>query len=177
MTIAGVARSGSPNQHEPAPCERLGSGSDRGPGRPCGKPQVSNLTYASVSAAAANRGAGGFGTYFKDIQGQRVAWSGRAVEVRTEHGDEFVEVNLLAVDVDGLDGGTTDPDVVFPVSASVADGMIAGTEVTFTGTIENFEWIGGRPAAAPRRQAGPVAGHADVGQGGRHGARRPSAAR
>jgi hypothetical protein len=111
----------------------------------CGEPKVSNLSYASVRAAAEGKDETAFRSYFKDIKGQRVAWSGRVVEVKTEHGDEFVEVTLLEVDVDGLDGGTTDPDVVFPVSASFAEGMVAGSEVAFTGSIEDFEWVNRRP--------------------------------
>jgi hypothetical protein len=111
----------------------------------CGEPKVSNLTYASVRAAAEGKDEAAFRNYFKDIKGQRVAWSGRVVEVKTEHGDEFVEITLLEVDVDGLAGGTTDADVLFPVSASFAEGMVAGSEVAFTGSIEDFEWVNRRP--------------------------------
>ncbi len=35
--------------------------------------------------------------------------------------------------------------MVFPVSASFADGMVAGSEVAFTGSIEDFEWVNRRP--------------------------------
>jgi hypothetical protein len=111
----------------------------------CGEPKVSNLSYASVQAAAEGKSEAAFRSYFKNIQGQRVAWSGRVVEVMTEHGAESVEVTLLEVDIDGLAGGTTDPDVVFPVSASFADGVVAGTPVAFTGSIEDFDWVDQRP--------------------------------
>ena len=111
----------------------------------CGEPKVSNLSYATVSAAAKGRDEASFRSWFKDIKGQRVAWSGRVVEVRKEHGEEFVELFLLAVDVDGLNGGTTDPDVVFPVSASLANNLAAGSEVSFTGSIEEFDWVNRRP--------------------------------
>jgi hypothetical protein len=111
----------------------------------CGEPKVSNLSYATVSVAAKGRDEASFRSWFKDIKGQRVAWSGRVVEVRKEHGEEFVELFLLAVDVDGLNGGTTDPDVVFPVSASLANNLAAGSEVSFTGSIEDFDWVNRRP--------------------------------
>ncbi len=67
------------------------------------------------------------------------------VEVKKEHGDEFVELNVLEVDLDGMAGGTTDPDVVFPVSASLADRLVSGSEVKFTGSIEDFDWVNRRP--------------------------------
>jgi hypothetical protein len=111
----------------------------------CGKPEVSNLSYASVSAAAKDRDEAGFRGYFENIKGQRVAWSGRVVEVKKEHGDEFVESTVLEADVDGLDGGTTDPEVVFPASASFAEGVATGREVKFSGSIDDFEWLGQRP--------------------------------
>ena len=111
----------------------------------CGQPKVSNLSYATVAAAAKGRDEAAFRSWFQDIKGQRVAWSGRVVEVRKEHGEEFVELTTLAVDLDGLNGGTTDPDVVFPVSASLANGLIAGSEVRFTGSIEDFDWVDRRP--------------------------------
>ena len=111
----------------------------------CGEPEVSNLSYASVRAAAEGKDEATFGSWFKDIKGQRVAWSGRVVEVKTDTGVQAAETTLLEVDLDGLDGGTTDPDVVFPVSASFADGMVAGSEVAFTGSIESFEWVNRRP--------------------------------
>ncbi len=111
----------------------------------CGEPKVSNLSYATVSAAAKGRDEAAFRGWFKDIKGQRVAWSGRVVEVRKEHGDEYVELTLVEVDVDGLAGGTTDADVEFPVSASLAARLISGSEITFTGSIEDFDWVDRRP--------------------------------
>jgi hypothetical protein len=33
---------------------------------------------------------GGFRSYFKTIKDQLVAWSGRVVEIRKEHGDEAI---------------------------------------------------------------------------------------
>jgi hypothetical protein len=111
----------------------------------CGEPEVSDLSYASVRSAAEGKDEAAFRSWFETVRGQRVAWRGRVVEIRTEHGDEFVEITLVEVDVDGLDGGTTDADVVFQVSASFAEDLAAGNEVAFTGTIDDFEWQNRRP--------------------------------
>lgn len=64
------------------------------------------------------------------------------VEVKTEHGDEFVEVNALVVD---LDGAAPAADAVFQVSASTAEDMAAGRGVKFTGSLQDFEWTNQRP--------------------------------
>ena len=108
----------------------------------CGEPEVSNLTYAEVRDAAQGKDAAAYRSYFKDIRGQRVAWSGRVVEVKTEHGDEFVEISALVVD---LDGAAPEEDAVFQVSASTAEDMAAGREVKFTGLLQDFEWANRRP--------------------------------
>jgi hypothetical protein len=71
-----------------------------------------------------------------------VAWGDRMVDVRTEHGDEFVEVSILVVD---LDGAAPEEDAVFQVSASTAEDMAAGREVKFTGLVQDFEWANRRP--------------------------------
>jgi hypothetical protein len=75
----------------------------------CGEPEVSNLTYAEIRDAAQGKDAAAYRSYFRDIKGKRVAWSGRVVEIKTEHGDEFVEVSALVVD---LDGATPEEDAV-----------------------------------------------------------------
>ena len=108
----------------------------------CDEPEVSNLTYAEVRDAAQDKDAAAYRSYFRDIRGTRVAWSGRVVEVKTEHGDEFVEVNALVVD---LDGAKPDEDAVFPVSASTAEDMAPGREVKFTGLLQDFEWANRHP--------------------------------
>ena len=108
----------------------------------CDEPEVSNLTYAEVSEAAQGKDAAAYRSYFKEIKGQRVAWSGRVVEVKTEHGDEFVEVSALVVD---LDGAAPAEDAVFQVSASTAEDMAPGQDVKFTGLLQDFEWTNQRP--------------------------------
>jgi hypothetical protein len=108
----------------------------------CGEPEVSNLTYAEVRDAALGRDAASYGTYFRDIRGQRVAWSGRVVEIKTEHGDEFVEITLLVID---LDGAAPEEDAVLQVSSSTAEDTAAGREVRFTGLLQDFEWANRRP--------------------------------
>ena len=80
----------------------------------CGEPEVSSLTYDDVSKAAQGRDAAAYRSYFADIRGQRVAWSGRVVEVKTEHGDEFMEVGVLVVDLDGV---APEEDAILQVSA------------------------------------------------------------
>ena len=62
-----------------------------------------------------------FRSFFKDIRGQRVAWGGRVVEVAKEFGDDYVEVNMLVVDLDSALGGSTDGDVRFAISAALAE--------------------------------------------------------
>jgi hypothetical protein len=64
------------------------------------------------------------------------------VEVRTEHGEEFVEVSALVVD---LDGAPPEEDPVFQVSASTAEEMVDGREVKFTGLVQDLEWANQRP--------------------------------
>ena len=107
----------------------------------CGEPELSNLTYAEVRDAAQGKDAAAY-NYFRDIKGKRVAWSGRVVEVKTEHGDEFVEISAPVVD---LDGAAPEDDAVFQVSASTAEGMAARREVKFTGLLQDFEWANRRP--------------------------------
>lgn len=108
----------------------------------CGEPEVSNLTYAEVRDAAQGKDAAAYRSYFRDVKGKRVAWSGRVVEVKTEHGDEFVEVSALVVD---LDGAAPEEDAAFQVSASTAQDMTAGRAVKFTGSLQDFEWTNRRP--------------------------------
>jgi hypothetical protein len=108
----------------------------------CGEPEVSNLTYAEIRDAAQGKDAAAYRSYFRDIKGKRVAWSGRVVEVKTEHGDEFVEISALVVD---LDGATPEEDAVFQVSAATAEDMAPGREIRFTGSLQDFEWANRRP--------------------------------
>jgi hypothetical protein len=108
----------------------------------CGEPEVSNLTYAEVRDAAQGKDAAAYRSYFRNIKGQRVAWSGRVVEVKTEHGDEFVEISALVVN---LDSAAPEDDAVFQVSASTAEDMASGREVKFTGSLQDFEWADQRP--------------------------------
>lgn len=108
----------------------------------CGEPEVSNLTYAEVREAAQGKDATAYRSYFREIKGQRVAWSGRVVEVETEHGDDFVELGALVVD---LDGAAPEEDAILQVSASTAEEMAAGQAVKFTGLIQDFEWTNQRP--------------------------------
>lgn len=108
----------------------------------CGEPEVSGLTYADVSAAAQAKDAAAYRSYFSNIKGERVAWSGRVVEVLTEHGDDFMEVNSVVVD---LDGAAPEEDAILQVSASTAEGMTGGQDIKFTGIIQDFEWADQRP--------------------------------
>ena len=107
--------------------------------------EVSDLSYAQVRQAAETGDQASFRRWFKDVRGERVAWSGRVVEVAKEHGDDFVEITMLVVDLDSASGGTTDGDVRFPITAALAEEMHAGREVSFTGRIEDFEWTARRP--------------------------------
>ena len=102
--------------------------------------QVSDLSYDRIRQAAETGDPASFRSFFRDIRGQRVAWGGRVVEVAKEHGDEFVEINMLVVDLDAAIGGTTDGDVRFAISAALAEEMYPGREVAFTGRIEDYEW-------------------------------------
>jgi starvation-inducible outer membrane lipoprotein len=107
--------------------------------------QVSDLSFGKVRQAAETGDQASFRSFFKDIRGQRVAWGGHVVEVAKEHGDDFVEINMLVVDLDSAMGGSTDGDVRFPIAAAMAEGMYPGREVKFTGRIEDYEWAAKRP--------------------------------
>jgi starvation-inducible outer membrane lipoprotein len=107
--------------------------------------QVSDLSYDRIRQAAETGDPASFRSFFRDIRGQRVAWGGRVVEVAKEHGDEFVEINMLVVDLDSAIGGSTDGDVRFAISAALAEDMYPGREVKFTGRIEDYDWAAKRP--------------------------------
>jgi len=107
--------------------------------------EVSDLSYATIRKAADAGDQASFQRWFRDVRGQRVAWRGRVVEVAKEHGDDFVEITMLVVDLDSGMGGTTDGDARFPVSAALADEMVPGREVAFTGRIEDYEWTADGP--------------------------------
>ena len=66
--------------------------------------QVSDLSYDRIRQAAETGDKASFRSFFRDIRGQRVAWDGRVVEVAKEHGDEFVEINMLVLDLDSASG-------------------------------------------------------------------------
>ena len=106
----------------------------------CGESEVSDLTYADVRAAARDQES--FRTWFREVRGEQVAWTGRVVEVATEHGDEFVEVTVLSVD---LDGAEPEIDARSEVSADEAEALSPGDEISFRARLENYEWTGDRP--------------------------------
>jgi hypothetical protein len=106
----------------------------------CGEAEVSDVSYAQVRQAAASGDQDSFRRFFSDLRGQRVGWSGRVVEVTKEHGDDYAEIHLLLVDLDGEQGGTTDGDASFRISAALAEEMFPGREVKLTGRIEDYDW-------------------------------------
>ena len=111
----------------------------------CGEPEVSDLTFAQVREAAAAGDQTAFRGWFKAIKGQHVAWSGQVVEVSKEHGDEFVEITMLTVDLDGASGGKLQGDAKFQISSGQAEELQPGEDVTFRGRIDDFEWAAKRP--------------------------------
>jgi hypothetical protein len=106
----------------------------------CGESEVSDLSYADVRQVARSGDEASFREDFKQLRGQRVGWRGRVVEVAREHGDEFAEINLLLVDLDGEQGGTTDPDASYRISAATAEEMFPGREVVLIGRLEDYDW-------------------------------------
>jgi hypothetical protein len=62
----------------------------------CGEAEVSDVSYAQVREAAATGDQDSFRRFFSDLRGQRVGWSGRVVEVTTEHGDDYAEISHAA---------------------------------------------------------------------------------
>jgi hypothetical protein len=106
----------------------------------CGEAEVSDLSYAEVRQAARSGDEASFRKAFSEVRGQRVGWRGRVVEVAREHGDEFAEINLLLVDLDGEQGGTTDPDASYRISAATAEEMVPGREVVLIGRLEDYDW-------------------------------------
>ena len=106
----------------------------------CGEAEVSEVSYAQVRQAAETGDEARFRQFFSELRGQRVGWSGRVVEVTKEHGDEFAEIHLLLVDLDGEQGGSTDADASFRISATLAEDMFPGRAVKLTGRIEDYDW-------------------------------------
>lgn len=111
----------------------------------CGEAEVSDVSYAQVRQAAASGDQASFRQFFSELRGQRVGWSGRVVEVTKEHGDDYAEIHLLLVDLDGEQGGTTDGDASFRISAALAEEMFPGREVKLTGRIEDYDWSADGP--------------------------------
>ena len=62
------------------------------------------------------------------------------VEVTKEHGDDYTEIHVLLVDLDGEHGGSTDGDASFRISAALAEEMFPGREVKLTGRVEDYDW-------------------------------------
>jgi hypothetical protein len=106
----------------------------------CGEAEVSDVSYAQVRQAAASGDQESFRQFFSELRGERVGWSGRVVEVKQEHGDDYAEIHTLLVDLDGEQGGTTDGDASFRISAAMAEEMFPGREVKLTGRIEDYDW-------------------------------------
>lgn len=106
----------------------------------CGEAEVANVSYAEVREAAAAGDEASFREYFRNLRGRRVAWSGRVVEVTKEHGDDYAEINLLLVDLDGEAGDSGEVDASYRVSAATAEAMAPGREVKLTGRIEDYDW-------------------------------------
>jgi hypothetical protein len=106
----------------------------------CGEAEVANVSYAEVREAAAAGDEASFREYFRNLRGRRVAWSGRVVEVTKEHGDDYAEINLLLVDLDGEAGDSGEVDASYRVSAATAEAMARGREVKLTGRIEDYDW-------------------------------------
>jgi hypothetical protein len=72
--------------------------------------EVSDLSHAQVRQAAESGDQESFRQFFSDLRGERVGRSGRVVEVKQEHGDDYAEIHTLLVDLDGEQGGTIDGD-------------------------------------------------------------------
>jgi hypothetical protein len=102
--------------------------------------RVTNVSSAEVGEAAAAGDEASFHEYFWNLRGQRVAWSGRLVEVTKEHGDDYAEINLLLVDLDGEAGGSGEGDASYRVSAATAEAVVPGCEAKLTGRIEDCDW-------------------------------------
>lgn len=111
----------------------------------CGEAEVADVSYAQVRQAAESGDQASFRQFFSELRGQRVGWSGRVVEVTKEHGDDYAEIHLLLVDLDGEQGGTTDGDASFRISAALAEEMFPGREVKLTGRIEDYDWSADGP--------------------------------
>ena len=111
----------------------------------CGDAEVSDVSYAQIRQAAESGDQESFRQFFSELRGERVGWSGRVVDVKQEHGDDYAEINLLLVDLDGEHGGTTDPDATFRISAALAEEMVPGREVKLTGRLEDYDWSADGP--------------------------------
>ncbi len=103
-----------------------------------GKPKPSEVAYGDIKAKAADADALK-ASFSKDYTGKHVVWSGKVVESKQEHGDDFAIITKLYVD---MDGGPA--DVSFKVLPSEAEALKAGDEVKFKGTITEYKLTDGQ---------------------------------
>jgi hypothetical protein len=105
----------------------------------CGNGEpVSDLKFTDVRKAK-DGGPDALRSYVEEVRGKKVRWSGTVTEGRREHGDDYMEIAYLLVDVDAPGEGSPDPDVIFEIKPSQVDELPAGQKVTFVGTIRELD--------------------------------------
>ncbi len=103
-----------------------------------GDQPVSELQVVDVRNAM-NGDPAAFETYFADIKGQRVKWSGRVVESIRQFGDDYIEEGILVVDLDAEGQGSKAADARLPIKPSQIDSFQPDQPVTFVAIIREYE--------------------------------------
>lgn len=103
-----------------------------------GNETVSELQVAEVREAMSGDPAA-FETYFANIRGQKIKWSGRVVESAKRYGDDYIEEGHLYVDLDAEGQGTKAPDAQFMIKPSQVESFKPDQPVTFVAIIREFE--------------------------------------
>jgi starvation-inducible outer membrane lipoprotein len=105
----------------------------------CGEGEtVSDLKFSDVRKAK-DGGPDALRSYVQEIRGKKVRWSGVVTEAVREHGDDYMEIAFLLVDLDAKGEGSPDADVIFEIKPSQIDALPAGQDVTFVGAIRELD--------------------------------------
>lgn len=103
-----------------------------------GNETVSDLQVAEVREAM-NGDPAAFETYFANIKGQKIKWSGQVVESSKRFGDDYIEEGHLYVDLDAEGQGTKAADAHLMIKPSQVDSFKPEQPVTFVAIIREFE--------------------------------------
>jgi predicted extracellular nuclease len=100
--------------------------------------KVSDVRFADVRKAE-DGGPEALRSYVDKIRGKKVRWSGVVTESVREHGDDYIEIGYLLVDLDTAGQGSPAADVIFEIKPSQIDEFQPGDGVTVVGVVREFE--------------------------------------